>query len=76
MQTALATAPPISKATILLPTLSALDNREKLFIVQFLIAELSREENSLITPSKSYPVWSPIGAFSAAETLLQLLEKN
>ena len=76
MQTTTSTGSSVSKATLLLPALSSLDNREKLFLVQYLVAELSREEYGLIVPGRSYPVWSPIGAFSAAETLRKLLEKD
>lgn len=76
MPTAIVSDQPFSKATSLLPTLSQLDNREKLFVLQFLIAELSREEHGLMVPGRSYPVWSPIGAFSAAEKLMQVLEED
>lgn len=66
----------VSTAVQLLPTLKSLQNHEKLFVIQFLVAELSKEEHALITPGRSYPIWSPIGASSAAETLLQILEKE
>jgi len=56
--------------------LSQLDSREKLFILQFLISELSREEHGLMIPGRSYPIWSPIGAYSAAEKLTQALEDD
>jgi hypothetical protein len=76
MPAATSSNPAYSKATSLLPKLSQLDNREKLFILQFLIAELSREEHGLMVPGRSYPIWSPIGAFSAADKLKQLLEED
>lgn len=44
----------------LLPTLRVLSRADKLRVVQFLVSELVRDEDSdVLTPGMSYPVWSP-----------------
>ena len=58
----------------LLPTLPELEKHEKLFIIQFLVSELSREEEKLLTPKADYPVWSPYESQGAAAVLLKMLE--
>lgn len=65
----------IANAIQLLPALRALEQHEKLYIIQFLAAELN-SEHLLLVPGGEYPVWSPIGATSAANKLLELLEKE
>lgn len=58
----------------LLPVLQQLPKADKLRLVQFLIAELVREEAiDPITLAGEYPIWSPYNAFQAAEILLNLL---
>ena len=58
----------------LLPVLQQLPKADKLRLVQFLIAELVREEAiDPITLAGKYPIWSPYNAFQAAEILLNLL---
>jgi hypothetical protein len=57
-----------------LPEVQALSRVDKLRLIQFLAHELERDENDLIEPGRTYPVWSPDRAFSAAATLLQALE--
>lgn len=52
-------------------TLSRLD---KIRLIQFLAQDLARDEEGLIEPGRSYPVWSPDRAFAAAAVLLQVLE--
>lgn len=43
--------------------------------MQLMLIELSQEEGgALLTPGAEYPVWSPLKAHDAAETLLQMLE--
>ncbi len=54
----------------LLPTLRDLDRADKLRVMQFLVAELAKDEDALLVPEASYPVWSPYTAFDAANTLL------
>ena len=63
--------------TELLPTLQVLSRAEKLWVVQYLVFELVREEEAdLLTPDMSYPVWSPYNAYEAADTLLKALEAD
>jgi hypothetical protein len=55
----------------LLPTLQLLTRSDKLRAIQFLAAELEREDEShLIEPGRSYPIWSPFDAHAAATILL------
>ena len=63
----------ISNATRLLPALRALEQHEKLYIIQFLAAELN-SERLLIVPDGEYPVWSPYDSYEAAETMLQAIK--
>ena len=60
----------------LLPEVSALSRADKLRLIQLLAQELERDERDLIEPGRSYPLWSPDRAFSAAATLLQALEDD
>jgi len=41
-----------------------------------LISELAQEETNLIKPDQSYPVWSPYDAFDAANSMLEVLERE
>lgn len=56
--------------TELLPTLRDLNRANKLRVMQFLVAELAKDEGALLAAEATYPVWSPHTAFDAAETLL------
>ncbi len=59
----------------LLPTLQSLPRPDKLRAIQFLAAELAREdEPPLIEPGRSYPIWSPFDAHAAASIILRALE--
>jgi hypothetical protein len=60
--------------TEVLPDIQALSRFEKLRLIQFLAQELERDEESLIESGRSYPIWSPDKAFSAANALLQAVE--
>jgi len=61
----------------LFPQLRELSRADKLKVMQFLISEMAKEEETqLLEPGKSYPVWSPYDAHEAANTLTQLLEEN
>jgi hypothetical protein len=57
----------------LLPVLRSLDRADKLRAMQFLVQELAKEEESLLTTQAEYDVWSPHNAFDAADTLLGVL---
>jgi hypothetical protein len=59
-----------------LSELRALSRLDKIRLIQFLAQELERDESDLIEPGRSYPVWSPDRAFSAAAALLQALEED
>lgn len=63
----------IANAIQLLPALRALEQHEKLYIIQFLAAELNRE-HLLIVPGGEYPVWSPYDSYEAAEAMLQAIK--
>jgi hypothetical protein len=58
----------------LMATLRGLDRPEKFYVMQLLITELAEQEKGLLKPGQSYPVWSPYDAFSAADTMLKMLE--
>jgi hypothetical protein len=73
MQTSINLGSAISGATDLLPFLRPLQNHEKLFLIQFLVADLSRQQQSFILPDEVYPIWSPHDSYDAAEIMLQAL---
>lgn len=55
----------------LLPALHELNRVDKWKAMQFLVTELSKEESGMLTPGMNYPVWTPVEAFEAAQTLLE-----
>ena len=57
-----------------LPEVQSLSRLDKIRLIQLLAQELEQDESSLIEPGRSYPIWSPERAFSAAAVLLQALE--
>ena len=59
-----------------LPEVQTLSRLDKIRLIQFLAQELEREEGDLIEPNRSYPLWSPDRAFSAAAVLLRALEEE
>ena len=56
--------------------LSQLDRADKLRVMQFLVAELAKDEGVLLKPNAEYPIWSPYNSYEAAGTLLNLLNKD
>lgn len=62
--------------TEVLPDVQALSRLDKIRLIQFLAQELEGDESGLIEPGRSYPVWSPDRAFTAAAALLQALEED
>ena len=60
----------------LFPTLRGLNRADKLKVIQFLVAELAREEEPTLEPGATYPVWSPLNSHQAAHQLAQLLESE
>jgi hypothetical protein len=59
-----------------LPEVQTLSRLDKIRLIALLAQELERDEDNLIEPNRSYPVWSPDRAFSAAAALLQALEEE
>ena len=63
--------------TELFPTVKQLPRADKLRLMQLLVVELAEEEGvPLLTAGAQYPIWTPLNAFSAAETLMQMLETH
>jgi hypothetical protein len=60
----------------LFPTLRGLPRAEKLKVMQFLIAELAREEEPTLQAGATYSLWSPLNSHEAAHKLSQLLESD
>jgi len=59
----------------LMPTLRELSRAEKLRAIQFLAAELEKEETPMLKPGAEYAVWSPYEAYGAASQLQKLLDE-
>jgi hypothetical protein len=66
----------ISNATQLLPALRALEQHEKLYLIQFLAAELSRQQHEFVLPEGVYPIWSQYDSYEAAEAMLQAIKEK
>jgi len=60
--------------TQLFPELQELNRMDKLRAMQFLLFELAKEEDILIPPGTSFPVWSPYDSFEAAKTMFDALK--
>ncbi len=61
----------------LLPSVEALPRTEKLQLMQWLAAQLAKEEGvPLLLPEGEYPVWSPYDAHEAAAVLGAFLEQE
>ena len=63
-------------AVELFPILRSLPRADKLKVMQFLIAELAREEEPMLQQGAIYSVWSPLNSHEAAHKLAQLLESE
>lgn len=63
-------------AAELFSTLRELPRADKLRVMQFLIAELAREEEPTLQPGATYSVWAPFYSHEAAHKLAQLLESE
>jgi hypothetical protein len=57
-----------------LPDIQSLSRADKLQLIEFLARDLAHEERGFLEEGKSYPIWSPEGAFEAAATLMQTLK--
>ena len=63
--------------TELFPNVKQLPRADKLRLMQFLVVELAQEEGvALLTAGAEYPILTPLNAFDAAETLMQMLENH
>jgi hypothetical protein len=60
----------------LLPTLRNLPRADKLKVMQFLVAELAKEEEPSLQPEATYLLWSPLNSHEAAQKLAQLLDDS
>ena len=63
--------------TELVPAIRMLPRADKLRLMQFLIIDLAQEEGiPLLAAEAEYPVWTPLNAFDAADTLWQMLQTH
>ncbi len=60
----------------LLQNVQSLSRLDKIRLIQLLTQELEQDESDLIEPGRSFPVWSPDCAFTAAAAMLQALEED
>lgn len=60
----------------LIPTLRELSRAEKLRAIQFLAAELEKEEALTLEPGREYAIWSPYESYTAVSQLQQLLDEH
>jgi hypothetical protein len=60
----------------LFPTLRSLPRADKLKVMQFLIAELAKEEEPTLQAGATYSLWSHLNSHEAAHKLSQLLESD
>ncbi len=66
----------VQNAMRLLPIIRGLEQQEKLFLLQFITAELIRNERNILIPNRAYPIWSPVGSNKAAAILSQMLQEE
>ena len=63
--------------TELFPAITMLPRADKLRLMQFLVIALAQEEGvPLLAADAEYPIWTPLNAFDAADTLLQMLKTH
>jgi hypothetical protein len=63
--------------TELFPAIKMLPRADKLRLRQFLVIDLAHEEGiPLLSADAEYPIWTPVNAFDAADTLLQMLQTH
>jgi hypothetical protein len=60
----------------LLTGLHELSRLDKIRVIRALAEDLAHDESSLIEAGRSYPIWSPDTAFSAADVMLQALAED
>lgn len=57
-----------------LPDVQSLSRLDKIRLIQIVAQGLEQDESDFIEAGQSYPVWSPDRAYSAAATMLEVLE--
>jgi hypothetical protein len=63
--------------TELFPDIKMLPRADKLRLMQFLVVALAQEEGiPLLSADIEYPIWTPLHAFDAADTLLRMLQTH
>jgi hypothetical protein len=63
--------------TELFPEVKMLARADKLRLMQFLVIDLAQEEGiPLLLADTKYPIWTPLNAFDAADTLLQMAQTH
>jgi len=63
--------------TELFPAIRMLPRADKLRLMQFLVIDLAQEEGiPLLSADAEYPMWTPLNALDAADTLLQMLHTH
>ena len=61
----------------LYPKVRMLPRADKLRLMQFLVIDLAQEDGiPLLAADAEYPVWTPINALEAADTLFQMLQDH
>ena len=61
----------------LYPKVKMLPRADKLRLMQFIVIDLAQEDGiPLLAADAEYPVWTPINAFEAADTLFQMLQDH
>ena len=61
----------------LYPKVKMLPRADKLRLMQFLVIDLAQEDGiPLLTADAECPVWTPLNAFEAADTLFQMLQDH
>ena len=66
----------IMNAIELFPTLRNLNRVDKLKVMQFLVSELSMDEEPSLEQGATYSILSPLNSHAAAHQLAQLLEAD
>ena len=63
--------------TELFPAVKQLPRADKLRLMQYLVIDLAQEEGiPLLAADAEYPVWTPLSAFDAADTLMRMLKTH
>lgn len=63
--------------TELYPAVRMLPRAEKLRLMQFLVIDLAQEDGiPLLTAESEYPIWTPLNAFEAGDTLFRMLQEH